>query len=91
MVLNWISYQLLSLVNSYFTSKFLATDNTFTTAEVFDQIQKNYTGILGVTTFYFADTGTPGTLLSYIVRQTGFVFQLLNANFTFTLNVKTTG
>lgn len=73
------------LINQYFLSKYRPGDNTFTLADVFALIQKQYTGILGFSVAYF---GTSSSKANYIFRQTGNVFQLPAANFSFSLVVK---
>ena len=73
------------LINQYFLSKYRPGDNTFTLSDVYALIQKQYAGILGFSEGYF---GTSATKSNYLFRQTGNIFQLPSAGFTFSLVVK---
>lgn len=87
-----VKQELRVLINQYFLSKYRPDDNTFTLADIYSLIQKQYSGVLGFGDSYFVPS--TGTKSAYLNRQTGVVFQLTLPtgtaldSFTFTLTVK---
>lgn len=80
--------QLLNLINGYFRSKTLPTDLVYSINELTQLIQAKYTGIVALsspTTPFTFGTISPSTSDQLFLRRVpGYVYNLSDANFTFT-------
>lgn len=86
--------QLIDLINAYFNSKTLPTDLVFSINELSELIQNAYNGIVALNTglvpFTFGTISPSTSGLVFLRRPIGEVFNLTDANFTFSVVNKDT-